>query len=148
MSDDEEHAAKRGPEPGTDRLGRWVAGRARRREYWIWLLPTLAVDGALEFTTLPQIVRALAGLPLLLAMIRRLHDLGISGWVALLINVGSNLLALFLRSTLGAETGGLVGSLVHLAALVTLGLIPGQQRTNGFGPPPGRKQADLAETFS
>ncbi|MFP6566191.1 MAG: DUF805 domain-containing protein, partial [Dehalococcoidia bacterium] len=61
-------------------------GRARRSEYWFWVL----------FTSLVQVIPLIGGLIGLAALIpslavtsRRLHDIGKSGWYQLLFFVAS-----------------------------------------------------------
>jgi uncharacterized membrane protein YhaH (DUF805 family) len=147
MSDDLERPEKRGPEPATDAFGRWVAGRARRREYWLWLVPILAASELIGMSQLPWLRLVIAPL-LLLAMIRRLHDLGLTGWIAPAINIAANVIGLLLNAAMGEENGSAIAYLLHLAAFITLGSIPGQAGANGFGPPPGRKAVDLEDTFS
>ena len=77
--------------PKTGRLGAWFAGRARRREYWMWIVPTMILIMVLGALKLPA-VTYFASLPVLFAFIRRLHDLGRSGWWAPVINMGCSVL--------------------------------------------------------
>lgn len=109
-------------------------GRARRKEYWgfylFWLIAVVAlsalgfaVDGAvgnLE-TELPVVTFALpvlfvlaTFLPAVAMTVRRIHDIGLSGWFYLLILVPS--------------VGGLV--------IFVFSLIPSQARDNKWGPVP------------
>lgn len=68
------------------------SGRARRSEYWFFYLFVFLivvagsiVDGIIGTTPVVQVVAVLAVLlPLLAALVRRLHDTGRSGWWALL----------------------------------------------------------------
>ena len=126
-------------------VGGWLGGRARRREYWVWMAPLFIVMLLLAATGLPG-VTLLPGVPMLLAMIRRLHDLGRSGWFALLINVGTNVAAFGLTAALG-DVGALLGLLVYVGALGLLGAWPGQPGSNAYGQPPG-KMGKIAETFA
>jgi len=127
-------------------FSRWVAGRARRREYWLWVVPIMTVGIALEMAGVPG-RNLIIGLPILLAWIRRLHDLGRSGWFAPLINVVINVASFGFVALLGAENGSIAAFLLYAAALVAMGSVPGQPRTNAYGPPPG-KLGEVAETFS
>ena len=74
------------------------SGRARRKEYWMFLLLNMAVTGALfvvdvmmgldngaaGFGVLSGIYSLAVFLPSLAVTIRRLHDSGRSGWLMLL----------------------------------------------------------------
>ena len=131
-------AGRTGPKAG------WFSGRGRRREYWLFVGPALVamfVFGAAGVTALSL----LAGIPMLFAYIRRLHDLGHSGWWAPVINVATNIAA-GVGMAFGGDVGALLGSLPFLAAVVILGALPGQKDRNEYGPPPGKQ--DVAETFS
>lgn len=82
----------------------------------------------------------------LFTQIRRLHDLGQSGWWAvglLVVQFVGTLVVMLATST---DVGLMVGLALTLVPVIVLGLIPGQPRTNSYGPPPGRP--DLQETFS
>jgi len=66
-------------------------GRARRREYWMFVLfnliimVVLAVIGALiKFPFIRTIYGLAVAVPALAVGVRRLHDLGKSGWMLLL----------------------------------------------------------------
>ncbi|MFZ5719305.1 MAG: DUF805 domain-containing protein [Pseudomonadota bacterium] len=123
----------------------WIGGRGRRREYWLWMVPLLLAGVALSLTSVPGAALIVA-LPKLFAMIRRLHDIGQSGWIAVIINVASNIGSFVLILIVGVEGGALLAYLAYLAALVVLGAWPGQRTTNAYGPPTG-KAGELAEAF-
>ncbi|WP_068878018.1 MULTISPECIES: DUF805 domain-containing protein [unclassified Phenylobacterium] len=146
MSDRLESAAAGRAEPSKDGFGRWIAGRARRREYWALAAPWFIAATAVAMMA-PGFEIVLGPL-LLLLWIRRLHDLGFTGWFAPLINVAVAIVGWIERGVLsaGGDGGGLAQGLVSLAALAILGLVPGQPHANRYGPPPGKR--DLAETFS
>jgi uncharacterized membrane protein YhaH (DUF805 family) len=145
MSDRLQEAAsgRTGPKTG---FNGWIGGRARRREYWIWIAPLVAVGITLEMMGVPG-ASLIIGLPILFVWIRRLHDLGRSGWIAPLINVGVNFTSFGLLAFLGAETGAIGAFVLYVVALTALGVIPGQPKSNAYGPPPGRL-GEMAETFS
>lgn len=129
-------------------LGGWIAGRARRREFWAWIVPVIVGSAALELAGVPGSSLIMA-LPALFAMIRRLHDLGRSGWLAPLINVGTNVLSFAFVMLLGRDNGAILSFLLYVAVVITLGVLPGEPRDNAYGPPPGGRNAgDLEETFS
>ena len=144
MSDRLEDAS-RGSEPKKG-LEAWVAGRARRREYWAWCVPLTAAMGALSVTEVPGIT-LVAGIPMLLVWIRRLHDLGFTGWLAPLINVAVNVLGYAAMVALPDDAGLIAGAVLYGGALTILGVLPGQRTTNRYGPPTG-KAGKLSETFS
>lgn len=70
-------------------------GRARRKEYWMftlinilisWLLPLIDfILGTFYFTTISYIYSILIFIPALAVLLRRLHDVGKSGWYFFLI---------------------------------------------------------------
>jgi uncharacterized membrane protein YhaH (DUF805 family)/cold shock CspA family protein len=111
------------------------AGRARRKEYWgyclFWTIALLVVIGVGVFTDvqignfdnieMPAVTIGLFGafllatfFPSLGMIVRRLHDLGLSGWLCLLILIPT------------------FGSLI----ILVFALIPTQGRENQWGPVP------------
>ncbi|WP_337186013.1 DUF805 domain-containing protein [Phenylobacterium sp.] len=123
----------------------WLSGRANRKEYWIWIAPLLVIE-ILLFGLGPVATLAVA-IVRLLVWIRRLHDLGWTGWIAPIFNVAASVLAFALQFALGPDPAALAAAGVVLAGIVVLGCLPGQPFDNEFGPPPGRKAANPAETF-
>ena len=103
------------PEAITSVMSQYVgfSGRARRSEYWYYLLFTFCVDSVLAllgrmtgqelFSILLSLFNLGLFLPGLAVSIRRMHDTGKSGWfvlISLLPVVGSLLLNLwFLRDS-------------------------------------------------
>ncbi|TIT31995.1 MAG: DUF805 domain-containing protein [Mesorhizobium sp.] len=111
------------------------AGRARRKEYWgyclFWMVCLLIIFGIGIFTDIEMgnfdtdvsaaVTVGLCGtfllatfLPGLGMTVRRLHDIGLSGWLYLLILIPS------------------IGSLI----ILVFALIPTQERENQWGPVP------------
>ncbi len=127
-------------------FGGWIGGRANRKEYWIWVAPLFAIAVILEVVGIPGGGLA-TGLPMLFIWIRRLHDLGRSGWWAPAINVVTNVTSLLGLAFPSLAASAMVGGLFYIAALVALGSLRGQPAANAYGPPTGRP-ADIAETFS
>jgi uncharacterized membrane protein YhaH (DUF805 family) len=125
----------------------WIAGRANRRSYWLFVGPSIVVIEVTALLGMPW-GRWLVIIPILFAMIRRFHDLGRSGWLAPLVNIATNVIGFGLRAFTPQDVGLGLTTLLYYGVLLTLGLIPGQPRRNEFGPPPGLKKADLKETFS
>jgi uncharacterized membrane protein YhaH (DUF805 family) len=123
----------------------WLDGRASRKEYWLWVGPIAALGSVLVLAGVPG-AWLLFGLPIFFFWIRRLHDIGVSGWIAPLINIALAVLAFGFGAALPPEAAVLMMLLARLTAIVVLGLWPGQPRGNAFGPPPGLR--DVSETFS
>lgn len=82
------------------------SGRARRSEYWYWTLCNCIISGVLSalarnggfFTVLSVIWSLAVLLPGLAVCVRRLHDIGKSGWwllIALVPAVGAIILIIF-----------------------------------------------------
>jgi uncharacterized membrane protein YhaH (DUF805 family)/cold shock CspA family protein len=111
------------------------AGRARRKEYWgyclFWTIALLVIVGIGVFTDvemgnldsaeMPAVTVGLFGvfllatfLPGLGMIVRRLHDIGLSGWLCLVILIPT------------------IGSLI----ILVFALIPTQARENQWGPVP------------
>lgn len=146
MSDRLQNLASGRSEPKARGFAAWTAGRGNRREYWLIVVPVLAVAILLTMANLmtPAMIVSFA---ITLAFIRRLHDLGWSGWLAPVINIGLNILSAVLTG-LGGPVGGMIASLLYLGVIILLGVLPGELRANEYGPPPGRKKGpDLSETF-
>lgn len=126
-------------------FGGWIAGRCQRREYWMWVVPWIIAVGTLAVLTPGS--ELILGIPLLLIWIRRLHDLGWTGWLAPVINILVGIVGFAGVMLFQKDAGALVQGFASFAALIALGALPGQARTNEYGPPPGRKEKDLSETF-
>ena len=128
------------------------SGRARRSEYWLWLL----------FASLAQVIPLIGWLiglviiiPSLAVTSRRLHDIGKSGWYQLLFFITSAVawpgFVLFLVLGFGAleEENGLTATFLFLlsivAAVVAIAVIvifvmwfvrKGDEGPNKYGPDP------------
>ena len=112
-------------------------GRARKSEFWWWILFTFIVsfiatliDGAIGTV---QVVAGVVGLavlaPSISVMSRRLHDAGYNGWLTA---------APIVISMIGGALGplGLIFSLVGLVGTIAIGLLPGTAGPNQYGPDP------------
>lgn len=128
MSDPAMVRPRRGP-------GWYLQGRAGRGEYWAVTALIFAVCIALSFV--PNLGSASIGGAIALAMIqvRRLHDLGRTGWWALAILLAPLAATLVLAPVAGLEIAAGVGMLIELALIVALGAIVGDAGENRFGPP-------------
>jgi uncharacterized membrane protein YhaH (DUF805 family) len=120
-------------------------GRARRAEFWWWILFTFVVGivtggidyvlsgGATAYGQI-QVVSTIVGLavlaPSVSVMSRRLHDTGQNGWLAAVPIVLSGI-----GGALGVQMGSLF-SLLAFAAVIAIGLIPGTIGPNQYGPDP------------
>ena len=123
-------------------------GRASRKEFaavailpWILLLLFSAVAGlvgtrlGIELSTIQLLVMIVYipyGLVCLLCTVRRLHDMNLTGWFALLIGIITNIFTAAL-----AEEKGYLFSLVPIAVvMIVLAAIPGTAGSNKYGEPP------------
>jgi len=133
--------ATNGDAPSRDAgFGAWIAGRANRKEYWIWMGPILVAE--LVLAALPALTLILAGLRLLI-FIRRMHDLDWTGWAALVLNAGLTIAGMAVGDLAGDDAATRIAALLLMAAIIALGCIPGQPRENAYGPPPGDRKADF-----
>ena len=127
-------------------------GRISRGRFWTvtalcWIAQIMggavaAASGDSPFATVLAGVIVLAAFPInLFATIKRLHDMGRSGWWTLAAMVA------FLPVAAMAEPwsppaimalGVVLELVVGLGFILILGCIPGQPIANRFGPPPGR----------
>lgn len=118
-------------------------GRARRAEFWWWWLFTVilaiiaslidgVISGGAAYNQV-QIASTIVGLavlaPSVSVMSRRLHDAGQNGWLAAVPIV---------LSAIGGALGlaGYAFSILSLVAIVSIGLLPGTNGPNQYGPDP------------
>jgi uncharacterized membrane protein YhaH (DUF805 family) len=87
----------------------------------------------------PNLLSAAAGLIILFAWIRRLHDIGQSGWLAGALYAVIACLVLGSRGFLPAENAAWLATVLPLGVIVVLGCIPGQPEANAYGRPRGRE---------
>ena len=103
-----------------------IQGRTARREYWLFTLflfaaslATLGLDlgiwRSMDFTPINALFAFLTVIPSLTASIRRLHDIGRSGWWLLV----------------------LVVPLLGIVVFVYWACLRGDQLANRYGPPAG-----------
>jgi uncharacterized membrane protein YhaH (DUF805 family) len=118
---------------------RWLAGRAGRGEYWLWIGITFGLSIVLGF-----VVKTGAGALtaiLLLAQIRRLHDLGRTGWWAVAATLAPVAVMVPVWLLTSIDVGLLAGVVVELALIVWIGVMRGDAAANRFGDPPPRTWA-------
>ncbi len=148
--------------PNVSRLYQVVWGRSGRRRYWIGILASVVAYAGAPPLGLPvRWVRlGIAAVWILFVAVPRLHDLGLTGWLALIpsgLRTSASLTAIGWRDAfhpsvdltrrVGVATTLAVG-LVSIAMTVWLGVARGQHGANRFGPDPGGVPgADVAETF-
>jgi uncharacterized membrane protein YhaH (DUF805 family) len=115
-------------------------GRAGRPEFWHYILLYLAmavVLGILGARVLADLIALALFLPTLGVAVRRLHDIGRSGWLVLLPMIPAFLMAFFffLFFPLALLLFGIM--LVCSAYLIFLYAQPGTPGDNQYGPEPG-----------
>jgi uncharacterized membrane protein YhaH (DUF805 family) len=125
-------------------------GRARRSEYWWWILFTVivsvvawivdaGVSGINPYTSQPnsQVVSIVASLavlaPSLAVMSRRFHDVGLSGWLVAAV-FGAYVVG-WAMTAAAMPLGALIVIATALAVLV-VALIPSRPGSNQYGPNP------------
>jgi uncharacterized membrane protein YhaH (DUF805 family) len=124
-------------------------GRIRRRTYWLRSLAAavvvalIAMTGELLRPFTASVAIALAVAAILLGgwicatlVVRRFHDHGRHGWIALLCLAGATVIGSagqWLGVGLPAMT---LASVVGLALSVYVGFVPGQRGPNAYGPDP------------
>ncbi len=124
-------------------------GRARRSEYWYWFLFTFIIGVLIGWVpVVGQLVSLAFILPNLGVAVRRLHDVGRSGWTLLLpfglTFLGTILLIVGGVMAAGGETGALaiIGGIILLAGLIAniwlliLYCTDGHKEANQYGESP------------
>jgi uncharacterized membrane protein YhaH (DUF805 family) len=111
----------------------WVAGRASRREYWIWV--ALLMGAGFLLSRAPPVISLGLTAGLVLAQIRRAHDFGRSGWWAGVATMAT-VVATVAVMPLSATAASLAGVGLELALIVLFGALPGDKGDNRFGSPP------------
>lgn len=139
----EPHQAVDAAEPGGP-FG-WFKGRAGRREFWTHVAILFVVSFALSY--LPPFLRLRPGglvallqisptVVVMILQIRRVHDLGRSGWWAVAATVAPIVLIVPVMTVASLEVASITGVIFELLLLVGIGSPPGDPEENRFGPPP------------
>lgn len=115
-------------------------GRARRREYWLFVLINFIVSLVLGFIPIVGGIYALCVLiPGIAVAIRRLHDINRSGWWMLSPIVGAPFMFTGNLETLAV--GGIIVGIISLV-LVIFACLDGTVGTNRFGEDPKQRVAE------
>ena len=134
--------------PGTDLTGwRWLRGRARRREYALWLVVIFAWLYVAAWMQNPWVQMILAT-AFWLQTIRRLHDLGRTGWWIAAVVLGEISIVAVQATRAHAAWANTLPSAAFLCCLLLIAAWPGDRRGNRFGSPPrsGRQRMMSAQT--
>jgi uncharacterized membrane protein YhaH (DUF805 family) len=115
-----------------------LAGRATRTEYGFYVAFIIGLGIVLGLLPTPPAVNTGLWIAMMFAQIRRLHDIGRTGWWALGINLAPVLPMVLLMSVMGLEDAALVGGAFALIPIIWLGVVKGQPEENRFGAPPPR----------
>lgn len=109
-------------------------GRARRREFWTFFLINIAIVVLLSQINedLASIFTLVAYIPSMAVIARRMHDIGQTGWTALLLLLGAAKLGQYGEYYEPA----LWLALALLAVFVLLATLDSQKGENRFGPNP------------
>jgi len=147
------------------------SGRARRSEYWYFVLFGLlvsmvtntadAIITGVSSSAVPTPISSIASLALMLpqlsANVRRLHDTNRSGWwiggfylyLIGAVVVGVALIAVSGEGSFsnGRVIGGIaiigLGTLAYMVLLIVFAVLPGTPGTNRFGPDPKAPNVDV-----
>ena len=123
----------------------WFSGRAGRREFWTHVAMLFAVSFALSY--LPPILNihrngvlallqvSLTGV-LMVLQIRRVHDLGRSGWWAVAATLAPIVLIVPVMTVASLDVASITGVIFELLLLGAIGAPPGDPEENRFGPAP------------
>jgi uncharacterized membrane protein YhaH (DUF805 family) len=125
-------------------LGGYLKARSNRKEYWLAMLAMTGVG--FVFGLFGGSVGTALAAPSLIFMVRRLHDIGKSGWWALAITFGPLVPMVALLPFAPMTVLLPLVMLLSLIWTIWLGAIPGEPHENRWGPPPGRRALD--EVFS
>lgn len=139
------------------------SGRSRRVEIGYYWLASVLLQGALKLalgalltgTTsaiVTDVVSVIVFLPYWALYVRRLHDINVSGWLALIVPIGGLAMVPRMIAQAAADPGSApIGhgftpfyciSWLALVALFAMTITPGTIGPNRFGPDPREDQPD------
>jgi uncharacterized membrane protein YhaH (DUF805 family) len=136
-------------------------GRIGRQSFWLFTLLAAvagAVTGMLDLTffgldqgvkPISSILQILTIFPGFCIQVKRLHDLGQSGWL-LLISYGGGLVSLVLLAQRAVGPAAIVLVLTFGVLLIWMGFFKGSPAANKYGEPNSgdREVAPVVEVFS
>jgi uncharacterized membrane protein YhaH (DUF805 family) len=137
-------------------LSGWRKGRINRAQYWASLSVVAAIYAALMVLPHPGHI-SVSEIVLIIVCVPRLHDLGLTGWIAAIPFGVEIVCAITTFSVMPVEAATEAMGFVVIAIaglLVLLGALPGQKANNRFGPQPrpgigfGRRVDRSAQTAS
>ena len=119
-------------------------GRVGRAVFWQYILIYVPVGFLLSLLSrfLADAYALALFLPTLGLCVRRLHDLGKSGWLVLLPAIPGFLSAAFIFIFWPLAAVASLATLICVAYLIYLYAQPGIAGSNQFGPPPGAVATD------
>lgn len=103
-----------------------------------WVAVIVAWSAVAAWLQNPWITSVLSA-ALTLQTIRRLHDLGRTGWWAAAIFLGQVILSALPGTYRDSVWTYWVATLFPWTCLLVIAILPGQRLENRFGPPPGTK---------
>lgn len=138
-------------------------GRARRSEYWYFVLFNFLfslvarfLDSLINFQNL-EIIGTIYSLavfiPSLAVSVRRLHDIGKSGWIFLIVNVVLVILAMFLvlgsfMHTFNSSALQIISGVLMLGVVIWFLIMlckEGDDFTNKYGPDPKANDEEIEQ---
>ncbi len=127
-----------------------LVGRIGRRFYWTMVVLTGLGAAAVSLRPTSSLYGPAAALVIWLLLGRaRMRDIGRSPlwlnapWIVALITM-----IFLMKFGLGLYAGAAAGGAIMIAAVVVLGMAPGDPNRNRFGPPPGGEKDNLGPVFS
>jgi uncharacterized membrane protein YhaH (DUF805 family) len=112
----------------------WLHGRGGRREYWTHVAMLLAVSFVMSNAA--PVLGIVLNLMLMFVQIRRIHDMGRSGWWAVAATVIPIVLILPVMMVSSLDLATITGVIFELMLILAIGVPPGDADENRFGPPP------------
>ena len=112
----------------------WLHGRGGRREYWTQVGMLLVVSFVMG-NAAPYLGIAL-NLMLMSVQIRRVHDIGRSGWWAVAATAAPIILVIPVLLVASLDLATITGVIFEVMLIVGIGALPGDPEENRFGPPP------------
>jgi uncharacterized membrane protein YhaH (DUF805 family) len=127
-----------------------LGGRIGRRFYWTTVVLTSVSAAAVSLLPSSAVYGPVAGVVIWLLLGRaRMRDTGRSPlWLNVPWIVAVLAMMVLMRLGWGPYAGVAAGAAIMIAAVVVVGLAPGDPNSNRFGPPPGGEKDNLTPVFS